>query len=88
MKPENKPIEPQTFFDAIMEKFHRVAKEKNRSLQPWDDFTGSYLWERLKEEYEEAQMAAMYDWMDSGLRDELLDIAAFCMFLWLKLANE
>jgi len=71
------------FHEAVMEKFYKVAREKDRSLTPWDDYPQLFLWDRLIEEVTEASEADQ-----RGLQDEMLDIAAFAMFIWIKLEGE
>jgi NTP pyrophosphatase (non-canonical NTP hydrolase) len=81
------------FFNAMMEKFQRVAKEKNRSLKPWEDYDSEFLLTRLREEWDELNEALLVtpfhkDEETLGpIKDELIDVTAFCCFLWLKLGG-
>jgi len=86
-------IEPHDFFIALMDKFKKVAKEKDRSLTPWLDYDKEFLRERLIEERMELDKAWL-DWAigetpsPDGVQDELIDVAAFCCFLYLRLEKE
>lgn len=87
---------PQDFFDAVLEKFHRRAADKNRSTVPWKDYTTNFLGNRLADELGEFAEASGYPVMVTAsgevfsvtaeAADELLDITNFCMFLWLQWA--
>jgi len=80
---------PEDFFAAMMEKFQLRAKEKVRSQEPWKDFEEDFLIKRLNDEITEFHQAC--NWPDENeivmtqeAADELIDVANFCMFLWLR----
>ncbi len=80
---------PRQFFNAVMEKFQRVAKYKDRSLLPWKDYEKEFLHGRLVEEMTEFYQA-WTDWAQGkndvqDVQDELIDVASFAMMLWLRL---
>lgn len=85
---------PSRFFDAMLEKFHRRGKEHDRSLEPWKDYSVDFLADRLREEIGELVEASGFPlgspvWderflLDASSADELLDVANFLMFLWVK----
>ena len=83
-------MNPQDFHDAVMAKFELKAKEKNRSLQPWHDHNMHFLVGRLREEWMELRdeidlfpLKMTREW-----QNELIDVAAFCMFQWMKIEGE
>ena len=82
--------EPLDFFQAMLEKFHRKAEEKGKTLQPWQDFTHEFLMVRPEMEYQELLEASGFiplqrsPTMTEEAADELLDIANFCMFIWMR----
>lgn len=85
---------PQAFFDAMMEKFQLKLRENKLrySPEPWSDHPESFLWSRLFAEIQELEEAIEYDRLNHRWRteitdeaaDELLDVANFCMFLWIR----
>ncbi len=77
--------EPGQFFAAVVEKFHRIAREKNRPLHPWDEYPFSFLWERFHEEKVELIEAVQKTQTIEAVREELIDVGAFIMFLYLHL---
>ncbi len=80
-------------FDAFAEVMYRkylarVDKPGN-TTEPWKDFSEELLIARLREEIEEL-MVEIDRFLADGdnieeLSDELIDVADFCMYLWLKL---
>ena len=68
--------DPDLFFDAMLEKMERRAKVNDGGMTPWDDYTRGFLDGRLEGE--------IHEYRQSKDVDELLDIANFCMFIWLK----
>jgi len=76
---------PENFFNAMMEKFELRAKEKDRSLEPWKDYSTKFLLDRLRDELIEfAEAITPVDRINDEAAAELLDVANFCMFLWLR----
>jgi NTP pyrophosphatase (non-canonical NTP hydrolase) len=58
---------------------------QNRSLEPWKDYSTEFLWSRLKDELKELDAATRPgEGITDEMADELLDVANFCAFLWLK----
>ncbi len=84
--------EPSKFFDAIMKKFRLVASEENKTLSPWKDFDYFFLYDRLKKEFAELQYTIFsglhFTHEGESTQDELIDVAAVAMFLWIKIENE
>lgn len=79
------------FAEALMEKCNKRANEKDRSATPWRDIHFYHLSDRLYEEESELDRA-LIDYMEDSseenmekVKDELIDVANFCMFMWTKL---
>ena len=70
------------FMSLMKAKFLKRQREKNRSLQPWDKFDKEWLNSRLLDEFKE--------WRDSNFNDpdELLDIANFSLFLYVRMTRD
>jgi len=74
----------ETFF--ICERCNGTGKE-NRSLTPWKDYSQQFLIDRLNDEIEEFRTEVSINRQfpnEDAAADELLDIANFAAFLWLK----
>lgn len=79
-----------SFWTAMKEKFNQKTAE-GRSAEPWKDHNYGFLVDRLYEE-----IAELKKYFDRGIvwknekkevQGELIDVANFCMFLWLKLED-
>jgi len=86
----------EKFFSAMMDKFYRKQREHRRSSMPWSEYGYEFLLNRLVEEIKELMeetpiigtIMTLMELSDFKITDEaadeLLDVANFCMFLWLK----
>ena len=75
------------FIEALLEKVSRKTMEHGYPIDPWNHYEDEFLIMRLKEEAEEMSDA----WTDDDraeVMDELLDIAAFAIILWVKKRGE
>lgn len=81
--------EPESFFAAMMEKFQSKIDGKEYVEKPWEWYDRSFLYKRLSQEIEEFYEESVegQNWT-KDTTDELLDIANFCMFLWLKVSAD
>lgn len=74
------------FYKAMQDKFDKSAKEKDKTLEPWNRLDG-FLLMRLGEEYAEFRESIKgtnFEHPHDYDEKELLDIANFCRFLWIK----
>jgi hypothetical protein len=74
---------------TICDRCSGTGKE-NRSLEPWKDYGWSFLQIRLEEEINEFRKAKGpgTGTMGAAAAAELLDVANFACFLWLKWKGE
>lgn len=80
----------ERFFEAMKAKMDRKTA-LGRSAQPWTDLDYGLLRARLTEEYHEWRREmppCKCGRVPFCETDELLDIANFAMFLWLKLEGD
>lgn len=82
-------IEFGVFLEAMKSEFYRRAEEPENTFAPWKDFEKKWLRERLDDEIRELQQREK-DYPDDaeGLMDEFVDIANFCMMLWVQLSRK
>lgn len=64
-------------------KFSKSAKEKDKTLSPWDDHDFEFLRERLRQEVQELDMALFHKNRE-GIMEECLDVANFAWIIWEK----
>lgn len=80
----------ERFFEACQKKIRKMVEEKGRSENPWDCLSLEELLWRLATELEE--LGESLDGLDKGgdaeIMGELVDVANFCAFTWLKLNKE
>ncbi|MDI3497086.1 MazG nucleotide pyrophosphohydrolase domain-containing protein [Archaeoglobus sp.] len=75
----------EKFLREMHAKYMKSVSRPGNTPQPWFDFSEEKLLSRLFEEIDELREAVeKEDW--ENLRDELLDVANFCMYLWGKLS--
>ncbi len=74
----------EKFVKEMYAKYMKRVNKPGNTPQPWYDFSREQLLSRLFEEIEELR-EAVDKGDDENLRDELLDVANFCMYLWGKL---
>jgi NTP pyrophosphatase (non-canonical NTP hydrolase) len=74
------------FTEECLKKFKRTAKEKGRTLTPWDDNDFDFLFARLVDEVSE-----LFEVKPKGkkikvtdIQDECKDIALFAWFIYKK----
>jgi len=81
------------FLNRVLNKIHDKADE-GRSMEPWKDHNTLFLLDRLREEFDELSQHFLVGaenkvvaWEDDNgeLQDELIDVAAFCIFLFWNL---
>jgi len=81
----------QKFFDAMMKKFRSKDDYPGNATTPWDTFAYTYLLTRLNDEFQELMDSVKVDSQGIALSldpNELLDVANFCLFLWIKNQGE
>lgn len=74
----------EKFVKEMHAKYMKSVNKPGNTPQPWYDFPREQLLSRLFEEIEELR-GAVDKGDDENLKDELLDVANFCMYLWGKL---
>lgn len=75
------------FYKAMQDKFEGKAKEKSRTLEPWKSYHDGFLIMRLDQEckeFQESKKGTHYGNSVEYDESELVDIANFCRFLWIK----
>lgn len=75
------------FYKAMQDKFEEKAKEEGRSFEPWKVNHDGFLIMRLDQEYKEFQESKKGTHYGNPVEYdelELVDIANFCRFLWIK----
>lgn len=76
-----------TFAKEMHKKYASKVRE-GRTLTPWKNYSLDFLIERLEEEFGELEKALEGEWSEDKIIEvsqECLDVANFCMFLWLYL---
>lgn len=79
------------FLNKMLNKIHQKIDEDGRSMQPWKDHDPEFLLERLRQEWEELQKALLATPFHKDaetidpIKNELIDIANFCFFLYYSL---
>lgn len=82
-----------TFAKEMHKKYASKVRE-GRSLKPWEDYSWEHLNSRLTDEileHDEATREYYYEETDEAkekLKKECLDVANFCMFIWLHLSMD
>lgn len=83
-----------TFAKEMHKKYASKVREEGRSLKPWEDYELGFLVKRLYEEETELDDAILEHNNDTTeetkekLKQECLDVANFCMFIFLSLSTE